>query len=200
MWKSKWRMSKEKWGILMAAGAALLILAMPADGGKEDAAAAEEDAAGFKSRTAVSEAEMGEAAASENGNSYEADLERRVRELLSRVDGVGAVDVMVVLKSSGEKVLHLDTASRSSSTEETDSSGAVRRLREGEESRTAVLEGEAGGGQTPIVAKELYPEISGIVISAEGGGDPGVKAEITGAMEALFGLPAHKISVLKRSP
>ena len=52
----------------------------------------------------------------------------------------------------------------------------------------------------PIVEKELYPEISGIIISAEGGGSPSVKAEIASAMEALFGLPAHKIKVLKRNP
>ena len=46
--------------------------------------------------------------------------------------------------------------------------------------------------------KELKPELSGIVISADGGGSTAVKAEISEAMEALFGLPAHKIKVLKR--
>ena len=32
----------------------------------------------------------------------------------------------------------------------------------------------------------------------QGGGSPKVKAEISEAMEALFGLPPHKIKVLKR--
>ena len=41
--------------------------------------------------------------------------------------------------------------------------------------------------------------MSGIVISAQGGGEASVKAEITAAMEALFDLPAHKIKVLKRA-
>ena len=49
-----------------------------------------------------------------------------------------------------------------------------------------------------MVAKEVYPEIAGIVISAYGGGNPSVQAEISEAMEALFGLPANKIKVLKR--
>ena len=52
--------------------------------------------------------------------------------------------------------------------------------------------------QAPIVEKELSPELSGIIISADGGGNAVVKAEISEAMEALFGLPAHKIKVLKR--
>ena len=49
-----------------------------------------------------------------------------------------------------------------------------------------------------MVAKEVYPEIAGIIISASGGGNASVQAEISGAMEALFGLPANKIKVLKR--
>lgn len=40
--------------------------------------------------------------------------------------------------------------------------------------------------------------MAGIVISADGGGNASVRAEISEAMEALFGLPAHKIKVLKR--
>ena len=56
-----------------------------------------------------------------------------------------------------------------------------------------------GGGQDePLLESELLPEISGIVISAQGGDNPSIQAEITEAMEALFGLPAHKIKVLKR--
>ena len=49
-----------------------------------------------------------------------------------------------------------------------------------------------------MVEKELSPEISGIIISADGGGSPAVRSEISQAMEALLGLPAHKIKVLKR--
>ena len=67
--------------------------------------------------------------------------------------------------------------------------------RQEELSESTVLEGQ---NQGPIVEKELRPEISGIIISAEGGGSEVVKAEVSQAMEALFGLPQHKIKVLKR--
>ena len=46
--------------------------------------------------------------------------------------------------------------------------------------------------------KELMPEIEGVVISAQGGGDARIQAEISAAMEALFHVPQHKIRVLKR--
>ena len=44
----------------------------------------------------------------------------------------------------------------------------------------------------------MIPEVSGVVISADGGGSPIVQTEISQAMEALFGIPSHKIKVLKR--
>ena len=46
--------------------------------------------------------------------------------------------------------------------------------------------------------EEPSQEVLGIIISADGGGSSVVKAEISEAMEALFGLPSHKIKVLKR--
>ena len=41
-------------------------------------------------------------------------------------------------------------------------------------------------------------KITGVVISAEGAGSALVRSEISSDMVALFGLPPHKIKVLKR--
>ena len=51
---------------------------------------------------------------------------------------------------------------------------------------------------TPYVVKELEPELSGVLVLAEGAESDAVKAEIVEAVEALFGLPAHRIKVIKR--
>ena len=53
--------------------------------------------------------------------------------------------------------------------------------------------------QSPVMEKEVKPEISGVVISADGGGSAVIRAEISEAMEALLGLPANKIKVMKRA-
>lgn len=127
------------------------------------------------------------------GSLYEKELEQRIASLLDRVEGVGKADVMVVLKSSEERVFHVDKNSRTSATEEKGEDG--RTVREQELSESTVM---GGGNQGPVVEKELTPEVAGIVISADGGGNASVRAEISEAMEALFGLPAHKIKVLKR--
>lgn len=127
---------------------------------------------------------------------YEKELEERVREILRGVSGVGEVDVMIVLRSSAEKIIQVDnTTSRSVTTE--NGSGSTRSVENLDQAHTAVLTG-SGSGQEPVVAKEVYPELSGIIISATGGGSAAVQAEISEAMEALFGLPANRIRVLKR--
>lgn len=145
-------------------------------------------------------------------HSYEAILENRVKEVLAKVEGVGQVDVLIVLKSSEQKVYQTDGRTSQSTTKEQDSSGGTRDITEFEEESSTVLAGygstagssitggsiSSGSSSGPLLEKEIRPEISGIVISAQGGGIPTVKSEITDAMVALFDLPAHKIKVLKR--
>ena len=135
-----------------------------------------------------------------SSRSYEERLEKRIRELLRSVEGVGQVDVMVVLKSTGQKVLRVDRSGSSTVTKETDSAGGSREITERSQSEESTILLSSGGGSNgeEVVEKELCPEISGIVVSADGGGSPEVCSEISQAMEALLGLPAHKIKVLKR--
>lgn len=48
-------------------------------------------------------------------------LEQRLEQILSKVDGVGEVQVMITLKSEGEKIVEKDTESTENTTNETDS-------------------------------------------------------------------------------
>lgn len=215
------KMTKESWIVLLCIGLILMILSMPFERRKNSAddrfgaaqyfsfSGERADNAALNGTalngTALSEAGKGMegAGTAGTGQEYEAVLERRVKEVLNRVDGVGAVDVLIVLKSSEERVYRTDGKSSHATTREQDSSGGSREIDEQQEERSTVLSSGGGGmdgsGSGPLLEKELRPEISGIIISAEGGGSPAVQAEITGAMEALFGLPAHKIKVLKRA-
>ena len=111
---------------------------------------------------------------SEDG-SYEAQMENRIRNILKSVDGVGKVDVMVVLKSSSEKVLRVDRSTNTSTTQEKDSGGGTRDVTNNQIQENTILAGSGSGSSTnaPIVEKELSPEISGIIISATGDSQPG---------------------------
>lgn len=184
MWKFIGNGSKEKWLLVLAAGICLMILAMPS-GSREKT---DEEQTQTR-RTVQSEAAP--------GREYEEEMEKRVENLLSTVEGVGKVDVMITVSSSEEKILATDSNQSRSLTEEKDSAGGTRTSRTQELQENVVLTGSSGGEQ-PIVEMEKMPEIRGVVVSAQGGGDVRVRAEISAALEALFHVPQHKIRVLKR--
>lgn len=199
-WKTDWKMSKEKWLLLLICGIILLILSFPtgsrkhtstaapeitADSGKENDGALA--AAGSKKNQVVQDTER----------EYENLMEQRVKEILRNVEGVGQVDVMLTLKSSKEKVLRVDKEKTRSTTDEQDNIGGIRKSMSEDIKENTFITGGSSSGE-PVIEKELQPEIEGIVISAEGGSSAVVKTEISEAMEALFNIPAHKIKVLKR--
>ena len=104
---------------------------------------------------------------------------------------------MIVLKSTEEKVWRVDRDTSYSVTQETDQNGGSRKVESQEIGEDTILAGQTGQ-QEPILEKELKPEINGVIVSAQGGGSPQIQAEISAAVEALFGIPSHKIKVLKR--
>jgi len=127
---------------------------------------------------------------------YEAILEKRLEEVLAHVDGAGEVRVMITLKNSGEKVLQSDSSLSQSDTEEQDSQGGTRTVKELDESNTTVILSD-GTADTPYITKETMPEVEGVLVVAQGAGNSAVKQSIYEAVQALFGVPAHKIKVLK---
>ena len=115
MWKFKWWKGKDKWLFLLTLGVILCILAFPADQTVKKMSSDREKAWGDSERENGGENQGGGQtvlpAAAGVSDSYEAELERRVRDILKKVDGVGQVDVMIVLKSSSEKVVQVDGSS-----------------------------------------------------------------------------------------
>ncbi|MEG0566773.1 MAG: stage III sporulation protein AF, partial [Hungatella sp.] len=146
MWKFNWKGGMDKWLLLLAFGILLLIVAFPS--GSSGGWMSAKTAAGKKAVGKANEAGRAEAAeaSAKAAKPYEQQLEERVKELLRRVEGVGAVDVMIVLKSSEEKVLRVDVNSSSSSTMETDSNGGNRKVEEKEVSEDTILSGSGDSG------------------------------------------------------
>ena len=179
---------KNKWLVMLAVGLIFLILAFPFGSEKKEDLEESSDSVSLQRE----ETETAAAAVS-----YERFLEQRLEDILSHVDGVGQVEVMIVLKSSEEKVWRVDRDTSYSITQETDQNGGSRRVESQAVTENTILSGQTGK-EGPLLAKEMKPEISGVIISAEGGKSPQVQAEISAAVEALFDVPSHKIKVLKR--
>lgn len=126
-------------------------------------------------------------------------LERRLSRALEYVEGVGRAEVVVTLKSSGQRIVEKDQSSGSQTSLEEDQNGGTRETKNSSSDKSSVYTQGADGSQTPYISKELTPEIEGVLVIAEGGENPVVVQNITEAIQALFGVEAHKIKIMKRT-
>lgn len=129
----------------------------------------------------------------ENNNTYEAQLEKRLKNILSKVSGVGNLEVMVAIESSKEIVTKDDIIKENSNTNEEALNGDKRQIvLDKYETNTVKINGDK-----PLILKELSPKISGVLIVAQGGGNVEIKNKLIEATNALLGIEMHKIEVLE---
>lgn len=128
---------------------------------------------------------------------YVENQEARLKTLLESIEGAGQVQVMLRIKATGEYVVEKDTSYQNSSVEETDSQGGSRSSTDSSRSESSVFTKDENGNDIPYVVKKMEPEIEGIVVSCEGGGEERVVDDILEAVQALYDVPAHKVKVVK---
>lgn len=126
------------------------------------------------------------------------ELEQRLEAILSNISGVGSVKVFINYSESSETVAMYNENSKTSVTEETDTSGGVRKVEETDSQKEIVYQ-EDGSNKTPIVQKTIEPKIEGAIVTAKGASNSNVKTSIVQAVEAATGLATHKIQVFEMS-
>ena len=126
----------------------------------------------------------------------ENDLETKLEEILSQIQGVGEVKVLLNYSESSEVVAMYNETSKTSNTEETDTSGGTRKIQETDTQKDIIYQ-EDNGEKTPITQKIVKPKIEGAIITAKGANQVDVKTNIIQAVEAVTGLATHKIQVFE---
>ncbi len=177
------KLKRSDWLILVLAGILILIIALPTD---------------TKEKKQAEEAKEN---ISKENNTMEAskdEIERKLEDILEKIDGAGDVKVMITYQDSGTQVVEKDKNTSENSLEESDSTGGVRSTKEQQLQESTVYE-EADAGNTPFVSKELLPKVEGILIVASGGDNQKVKQNISEAVLALFQVEAHRIKIVKMS-
>ncbi len=127
---------------------------------------------------------------------YVAQMEEKLEEVLSKLDGAGNVEVLITLQASEEKIVEKDIPVVRSNTEETDSAGGTRTVSNVDMGESTVYSNVDNNSQ-PYVIQTISPRIEGVVVLAEGAGSGNVSINLTEAVQVLFGVEAHKIKVMK---
>lgn len=189
--------------ILVLTGILLVIIALPtresgkdSDSGHTGAAAAQSDSGAPSSGAGAGGGQENAPRAAGADEEYAACLEERLTEALSQMAEVGKVKVMITLKSSSEVVVEKEQPIVRSSTNEHDSQGGSRIVTDMDSEERTVYRTE-GSSSEPYVVMTLPPRIEGVLVVAEGAGSGTVNRTIVEIAEALFGVEAHKVKVVK---
>lgn len=174
---------KEQILILLLIGVLLLVIALPTQ------------ETPTKTETAAVSSNAADQVSSDNpSREWVEYMEQKLQAALSQVAGVGRTEVILTVKSDGRALVEKDTSRQEEKTDGTGDAGGSSSV---QLSENTIYEKDASGKEVPFVTETVLPEICGVLILAEGGGDGSIQAEITEAAMALFQLDAHKIKVMK---
>lgn len=162
------KLKKTDYIVILLVGVLLLIVVLPV---KEDKNTCSNSQKKAKAKS-VSESTY-------DDEEYEKLLEKKLEGILERMDGVGEVSVMITLSDDGTRIVDKDTKETSESIEKT----------------TVIYDDE--DASVPYVTSTDKPAVSGVLVVAQGGGNPQVNNDISNAVSALFDVPMHKIKIAK---
>lgn len=119
------------------------------------------------------------AASASQASAYREQLETQLQDLIGQIDGAGATTVMVTLETGEETVYATDTQSGQTQSQE-----------------THVLLDDG----TALAQTVYYPQVCGVAVVCDGGGDVRVAARITELVRALLDISSTRICVEQRRP
>lgn len=131
-----------------------------------------------------------------NLNDSSDELESKLQNILKTVKGVGNVNVFLNYSETSTVQAMYNENTKESETEEKDTSGGNRVIKETDTQKEIVYT-EEDGDKKPITQKVVMPKIEGAIITAEGASNTDIKTSIVQAVEAVTGLATHKIQVFE---
>jgi len=130
----------------------------------------------------------------EEVTNYEEKEQKELQLLLSKMENVGEVDVKIYFKSGEIKVPAIEGTTQESITQESDSSGGTRTNNQLTDGSTIVMAGDNGNSE-PYILQVNKPEITGVIVIAEGANSSKVKYDIQVAISSLYGISIDKVNV-----
>ena len=131
-------------------------------------------------------------AATQNTVSFTEEMEEQLEQILSKVKGVGRVEVFVTLEC-GTEVTYATNINA-----DNEKGYEVQSLNNESSSfqETIVTTRDSSGNETPVVITTKYPKYRGALIVCDGGDNAAVKLSVTKAVSSILGIGSDSILVM----
>lgn len=122
------------------------------------------------------------------------NLEDKLTNILTQIEGAGDVDVMITFESSEEIQPAFNTNSTTEETKEVDSQGGERTVTTSSENKTMIT----SNSNQPLVLKTNEAKIKGVIVIAQGASDPHVKETLYSAVQTALQISGHQVEIYSK--
>ena len=127
---------------------------------------------------------------------YTQQLETKVTNLVSQIDGVGNCSVMITLENGVENVYANSEKNSNDSTDDYNGYGNQKTTeRKDSEQNIVVVDGSDGKEALMVTQKE--PTVKGVVVVCDGADNPVVVQRVTDAVTTALNVKSNRVSVVK---
>lgn len=130
---------------------------------------------------------------------YSAALSEDIARMVSAITGEADPHVTVTLKSMGETVYATEDRQSEKNAQEYAGDSLNRTQTDGDTEKTYILVKSADGSQKPLIVTQTQPEIRGVVIVSQYGGDTQIREKITQAVKTALDLSSTQVCVTGHS-
>lgn len=120
---------------------------------------------------------------SKNYSQYADELEKKTEKIISSIDGVGECNVMLTLASSNEYIYAQNSENK------------IDNSSNSQKNEYVLYDG--ANGDEPLLVKEYFPSVYGVVVVCSGGENVLVKERVINTVSSLYNIPTSRISVNK---
>lgn len=120
-------------------------------------------------------------------SSFKKETEKELRDIISKIDGVGKVSLMLTLDGTTEYVYaeDIDTETDENSDSKSD------------KYKNEVIIVDSDGKETALVKKIIEPKVKGVIIVCSGGGNLEIKERVIKAVSSALNISTNSICVEK---
>lgn len=121
----------------------------------------------------------------------EDNLESKLKNILSQIEGAGELDVMITFEASEEIQPAYNSNSTTEKTQEKDAQGGERTVTTATENKTMIT----SGSNNPVVIKTTEPKIKGVIVVSSGATDQVVKQNLYSAVQTALQISGHQVEI-----
>lgn len=129
---------------------------------------------------------------------YTKNLEEKIQTLVSKIDGVGNVDVMITLEN-GVEYVYANSEKKSTDNTQDYTSGSPSKSTDKNSAEQDVVMVDGNDGKQALVVTEKEPTVKGVVVVCDGGDNLKVVQNITDAVTTALNITSNRVSVVKSS-